>query len=181
MLSNISYNSYDFLKKHLELLRKAKKIRWWCIIFHKKEDEELKDHFHIVIIPDQRLETSDLDDEFIEIVPDNLPLKCMIWTNTKSIYDWILYGIHDPIYLKLKYAEDKKRHYSFDDLESSDPDILSDFFYKAYHEFDFWKSEKYKKFLADGMSCKDMVKNGYVEFKDMTNFAYFTKIVNDGV
>lgn len=184
-LSNISYNTDSFLVHQLNELFHSKKIRFWCYIHHKKEQEELKDHIHLYIIPDQRLETSELDDFFIEPISDNLPLKCMLWTpaivsERKFSFDWLLYSIHDSAYLKLKYSEDKKIHYRKEDFVYSDKDIFENFFFAAYHEFNFWKTIKYKDMIQKGVSPYDLARNGYIELKDMINFKYFAEFISSG-
>ena len=180
VLSNISYNTEEFLKHQLNELLAGHQIKFWCYIKHKKEDEELKDHIHLIIFPDTQINTIKLDDHFAETVKDNKPLKCMLWTKVlgdSGVFHWFLYCVHDPVYLKLKYAEDKKIHYRQSDFVYSDLDIFANWYFRSYHEFDFWKSTKYRKFIDAGMSCKEIVKSGYVDLKEMVNFAYFSKIV----
>lgn len=180
ILSNISYNTDIFLEKQLNELLKGHQISFWCYIKHQPEDQELKEHKHLLIIPDTRIDTVALDDHFLEPDPNNdLPLKCMLWTKTKCIYDWFLYGVHDSVYCKLKYAEDKKIHYTVKDFVFSNLDIFNDFWFKSYHEYDFWKSTKYRKFIEMGWSCKDIVKRGYVDLNEMVNFHYFAKMCDD--
>ena len=179
-LSNISYNSEDFLKRVLNEKLHKHQISFWCYIKHQKEEEENKDHIHLFFIPDTRLDTVNLDEDFVEPVQgEELPLKCMLWFKVSSDFDWFLYNVHDPVYLKLKYAEDKKIHYKKEDFVYSDKDIFERFWFQAYHEYDFWKSTKYRKFIDSGMSCKDIVKSGYVDLKEMVNFHYFAKMCDD--
>ena len=179
ILSNISYNSEEFLTRQLNSLLTGKQISFWCYIKHHKEEEELKDHIHLLMIPDTRLDTVNLDSHFIEPVPNNLPLKCMLWHKVSCIYDWFLYAVHDPVYLKLKYAEDKKIHYDKLEFVTSDKDIFQDFWFKSFHEYSFWKSTKYLKFLNDGIGCREMVKKGYVDLNEMVNFHYFAKMCDE--
>lgn len=179
-LSNISYNTEDFLKRQLNELLHTKQITFWCYINHNMEPGEDKDHIHLFFIPNHRLDTDNLDERFFEPDPNNeLPLKCMLWFPVKSDYDWFLYNVHDSTYLKIKYAEDKKYHYKKEDFVYSDKDIFNRFWFQSYHEYDFWKSTKYRKFIDSGMSCKQIVKNGYVDLKEMVNFHYFAKMVDD--
>lgn len=181
-LSNISYNTDEFLVRQLNELLSDKQIRFWAYITHAPEDDELeyhkeihhKEHKHIYLMTDTRIDTVNLDDMFIE--PDSTnekPLKCIDWHKTSNKYDWFLYGVHDPVYLKLKYAEDKKYHYKKEDFVVSDKIIFNNIWYGAYHEYDFWKSSKYLKFVSEGWTAKDIVKSGYVDLKDMSNFHYF--------
>ena len=181
-LSNISYNTDEFLQRQLNSLLSDHQIRFWAYITHCPEPDEeqyhaemhFKEHKHIFLLVDTRLDTVHLDDHFCEVDPTNeLPLKCMDWHKTSSVPDWFLYGVHDPVYVKLKYKEDKKYHYKKSDFVYSDKAIFENWWYKSYHVFDFWSSEKYKKFIEEGWTAKDIIKGGYVEFKDMSNFHYF--------
>lgn len=179
-LSNISYNTDAFLIRQLNELLIGHQISFWAFIKHAPEDEELKEHKHIFFVPDTQLDTVSLDSHFIEPDPNNdLPLKCMLWTKVVCDFDWLLYTVHDSVYLKLKYAEDKKIHYLKDDFVVSDINIFHDLWFKSYHEYNFWKSTKYQKFIQSGMSCKDIVKNGYVDLKEMVAFSYFAKMLDE--
>lgn len=175
ILGNISYNTKEFLVDRLNELFESKKIRFWCAIFHKAESGELKDHWHIFIIPDERIETRELDDFFIETVPNSEPLKCMMWTPVTSKYEWFLYCVHDKNYLLMTFKQDKKFHYKKEDFIFSDKNIFEDFWFSAYNEFDFWKESKYKDLFESGISPSKMVKNGYVPMRDMIQFHYFMK------
>lgn len=175
-LSTISYNTDKFLQTQLNELLFAHKIRFWCYIMHMPEEAELKEHKHLLIYPDERIDTRELDDWFIEKDPNNeKPLRCIDWNHTKNPLDWFLYGLHDPIYCAEKFKEVKKFVYGKGDFNYSDDDIFERYFFMAFHEFDFWATSKYKKMLDNGITPTDMVKNGYVSFKEMVNFHYFCK------
>ena len=177
-LSNISYNTDTFLVSKLNDLKKAKKISFWAYIKHAAESNELKDHKHLFIIPDTRIETSDLDDYFLEPDPNNeKPLACKLWTKVISTYDWFLYCIHDSVYLKLKYGEDKKIHYLKKDFITSDEEVLEDFLYRSYHEYDFWKGIKFKYLLDSGLTPQDIISNGYVDLKEMCGFHHMVQML----
>lgn len=177
-LSNISYNSDEFLKRQLNTLLESGKISYWAFINHQPEEDEKKPHKHLIIFPDVKLETRELDTMFLEEDPTNdKPLKCMLWNRTSSINDWYLYALHDATYLKLKYGEDVKIHYSKEDIISSDEDITNDLIYNAYHLNNFWKSTKWQKFVNDGLSASDIVKRGYIAPSEMTAFHHFVQII----
>lgn len=180
-LSTISYNTTDFLVHVLNSLMEAQKISFWAFIEHEPEDEELKAHKHLLIIPDTRLSTTDLSDAFLEYDPENptLPLRCIDWRKTSCIYDWLLYGIHDSVYCKLKYGEDKKYHYEQEQVKNSDKFQMANYWYEAYHEFKFWKSQKFQKFLKNGMTAKQLVKNGYVSMGEMVQFSAMCNILSE--
>ena len=98
-ISTVSYNTTPFLKTVLEGLIRNHVIDFYCFINHLGEldpfGEREKDHTHLFIIPNHRINTCDLDIQFIEPVPNNKPLKCITW-QTSKIDDWILYVLHDP-------------------------------------------------------------------------------------
>lgn len=145
-------------------------------INHLPEEDEKKYHKHLVIMPDERIETRNLDDMFKEDDPNNTePLGCINWDVTSNMSDWILYAVHEPLYVAEKHKELKKYIYKKEDIKTSDPLILDNEYYKAYHEFSFWKNSKFLKLLNKGFTPQDLVKNGYVAMSEMVNFHYFCK------
>jgi len=177
-LSNISYNTDDFLIHQLDELKNSGKICYWAYINHQPEESEKKKHKHLILFPDTRLQTHDLDKHFIEEdKTSDKPLKCMLWTKTSSINDWYLYALHDASYMKLKYGEDVKIHYRNEDFISSDEDITNDLIYNAYHLNTFWKSTKWQKFVNDGLSAADIVKRGYIAPSEMVAFHHFIQVI----
>lgn len=176
-LSTISYLSDKKTEEVLNELLVARKIRFWCYINHLPEEDEKKEHKHQIVFPDEQLDTRDLDDMFIEKDPKHpdKPFRCIDWKKSSNMCDWILYGIHDPIYCAEKHGEIKKFCYASSDFHCSDIDIFDHYFYMSYHEFDFWKKSKYMELLRKGLTPKDLVTKGYVSMKEMVNFHYFCK------
>lgn len=106
-ISTISYNSEDFLKEKLDMFFSAHIIQAYQYICHKGEDGD-KDHIHLRIEPNKKLDPMDLQEELYEYVPDNdLPLACRPFRPSKE-EDWFLYAVHDPLYLKIKYGGGEK-------------------------------------------------------------------------
>lgn len=180
-LSTISYNTDDYLCSVLNSLLNARKISFWAFINHAPEDEELAKHKHLLLIPDTQLSTTDLSDAFLEFDPEmpQNPLRCIDWRKTSSISDWLLYAIHDSVYCKLKYGENKKFHYEQSDVKCSDKYQIANYWYEAYHEFKFWKSQKFQKFLKNGMTAKQLVKSGYVSMGEMVQFNAMCSILSE--
>lgn len=175
-ISTISYNTDKWLENVLNELISGKKIRFYMWINHAPEESELSYHKHLMLCPDEKIETRELDDKLEEPDPNNvLPLKCIDWNVTSNILDWILYAVHDPIYCAEKHKELKKFTYTKDDIHCNDQRILDNYFYMAYHEFSFWKNSKFIKLLNAGNTPQDLVKNGYVAMSEMVNFHYFCK------
>lgn len=120
-ISTISYNTEKFLVDKLESWYKAHIIQCYQYIKHKGEDGD-KDHIHLRIEPNRRIDPMDLTQELIEPDPKNdKPLRCRPWRPSKE-EDWFLYAIHDSQYLKLKKCDSKdgKIPYKVTDLIVSD-------------------------------------------------------------
>ena len=106
-ISTVSYNSESFLKEKLDTWFKAHIIQAYQYIKHKGEDGD-KDHIHLRIEPNKKLDPMDLQSELREFEPGiELPLCCRPWRPSKE-EDWFLYVVHDPTYLKLKYGGGEK-------------------------------------------------------------------------
>lgn len=102
-ISTISYNTEAFLKEKLEDWLKAHIISAYQYICHKGEDGD-KDHIHLRVEPNKRLDPMDLQEQLREYVSDNpKPLGCRPFRPSKE-EDWFLYVLHDEQYLALKYG-----------------------------------------------------------------------------
>lgn len=118
--STISYNSESFLQGALKSLVKANVAKFACYVRHIGEDDEShkKDHYHVYIEPCRRVETFDLKNRFIEVVPNDNPLGCITFRDSKW-RDWYLYAKHDIQYLETKGLT-RKYHYDNSDFWSTD-------------------------------------------------------------
>lgn len=106
-ISTISYNTEFFLKEKLDTWYKAHIIQAYQYICHKGEDGD-KDHIHLRIEPNKKLDPMDLLEQLREFqLGNDKPLGCRPFRMSKE-EDWILYVVHDPTYLKLKYGGGEK-------------------------------------------------------------------------
>lgn len=106
-ISTISYNTEPFLREKLETWVKAHIIQAYQFICHKGEDGD-KDHIHLRIEPNKKLDPMDLMDELREFqLGKEKPLGCRPFRPSKE-EDWLLYALHDEQYLKLKYGGGEK-------------------------------------------------------------------------
>lgn len=106
-ISTISYNSEIFLKEKLDNWVKAHIIQSYMYICHKGEDGD-KDHIHVRIEPNKKLDPMDLQAQLLEYkIGNDKPLGCRPFRPSKE-EDWILYAVHDETYLKLKYSGGEK-------------------------------------------------------------------------
>ena len=106
-ISTISYNTEAFLKEKLELWYSQHIIQAYQYIWHKGEDGD-KDHFHVRVEPNKKLDPMDLQAMMLEYqIGKEKPLGCRPFRQSKE-EDWFLYVVHDPEYLALKYGEEEK-------------------------------------------------------------------------
>lgn len=120
-ISTISYNSESFLHEKLETWYKAHIIQAYMYIKHKGEDGD-KDHIHLRIEPNKKLDAMDLADELKEyVIGHDNPLGCRPFRPSKE-EDWFLYALHDSDYMKIKYPDDKseKLPYELSDIVVSE-------------------------------------------------------------
>lgn len=127
-LSNISYNTPEWLEFKLNELKEKGKIDLWMFISHKPENENdiaanKKEHIHLMFRPSGQIQTAVFGKYFEELDilhPDRPPLRCTDdWRVVNSFGDWWLYVLHDPKYLKMKHLT-REFHYSIDDMRVSD-------------------------------------------------------------
>lgn len=167
-----------FLKMKLDELYKSRKIDMYCFISHLPEEEELKQHIHLAVNPNIRIDTRDLDD-FLSEPDDNndKPLgTCGIWyiIGKNNFYDWLLYVLHDLNYCHLKGYPDRKYVYSKYDFITSNQDYIINSVYEAYHQSNF----AYNRTILDlvqNVPAKEIVKSGYININNMANFRYLTE------
>lgn len=177
-ISTISYNSEEFLISKLEELKRQHIIDFYMLIKHTGEidmfGEKEKDHFHVFIIPNKRINTSYLDDIFIEPVPDNKPLKCISWNVSKSD-DWILYCLHDENYLKIK-METRQIHYTYGDIKSSDEEDLRRRYRSAYQSSGYARMKNLFEYVRSGGSLQDLMQIGAIPVNQIGDYDDFFKI-----
>lgn len=121
-ISTVSYNTEPFLKEQLEKWVKAHIIQSFQYICHKGEDGD-KDHIHLRLEPNKKLDPMDLTEQLREFEKGkDKPLGVRPWRPSKE-EDWYLYVVHDPIYLKLKYGGGEKGEkipYKWQDIKASE-------------------------------------------------------------
>lgn len=120
-ISTISYNTESFLIEKLQSLFDAHIIQAWQFIAHKGEDGD-KDHVHLRIEPNKRIDPMDLTEMFKEYEKGkDKPLGVRPWRPSKE-EDWFLYVVHDSDYLSLKYGggdRGEKLPYDWKDIKAS--------------------------------------------------------------
>ena len=138
----ISYNSTDFLNMTLKQLHELHIISDYMYIYHKHEEDEKKDHIHLWLKPNTKVDTIELQNRFKELDPNfDKPLGI---TDPKSsdIDNWLLYSQHFKPYLISK-LEDRVYYYQKSDFVYCDEDTFEENYYHAFHSSDWAKQKKH--------------------------------------
>lgn len=162
-IGTISYNTEPHLKRVLDNLLQTKRIEDYRYIKHEGEDGD-KDHIHVWLSPNRRLDTAELREMFNEI--DNTsdkPLGCLPFRASKGDH-WIMYAIHDALYLKSHKSDndgDGKIEYNLDDIETP---------YREQLERDYRRAISLRQ--TDSQKIVDAIEQG----KDLVAIAYESDI-----
>ena len=182
-VSFISWNTTSFLINKLEELYHQQKITYYIFIFHHAEGDDLYDHHHVILFPHVPLDYFDLKAQFIEPQKNGLlPLGISFqpkYVSKDCEYDWILYVLHDPDYLKSKYKEVKKYIYSRDKLISPDERTLQDMISTAYSQTEFHKDRIINDLLKKGVSPSYLIENGYIPIKDACSYHHYIQMTKE--
>lgn len=166
-ISTISYNSEVHLRKVLDYLLRHKIIEYWCYICHKGEFNETvgeyeKDHIHLFVIPNRTINTVDLGEYFIE-EDDRIgapPRKCIRWC-TSVEDDWILYSMHDELYLASKF-EVKQYHYTVGVFVTSDKEQFMRSYRHAFESSGYARARNIYSYFNAGGRLLDLMESGLV-------------------
>lgn len=183
MISTISYNTKDFLQVKLNELVQLGVIDFWCAIFHKKEKDESKDHTHLFMIPNHKLDTVDLNEYLTEPVSGQLPLGCTVYwkiVQKGHIYDWFLYVLHDTQYLKFKGLE-REYHYTQDEFFSNSLVDVENMVFDSYHTSPMTYHNTIMSQLRDSDNiddtCAKLTLNGYVPLGNACGFHHIKQLI----
>lgn len=115
-VSSIAYQSPANFKVQTNALRNSDAIGPCLWVAHKGEGDD-KDHIHFVLIGgDRTYTTKGLGSLWLpECIGDERRSVSALFKVTKNLSDWLLYAVHDPLYLTFKGLE-RAAHYTFDDI-----------------------------------------------------------------
>ena len=160
LISTISYNTPSFLACRLADLVKGGIIEYAHWIHHEPEEDERKDHFHLVLQPNKRLDTSALRKQFVELpVGSSAPLGVMPFQISR-MSDWLLYGVHDRAYL-IQKGQKRLVAYKFEDIATTEPDLL-DTQWKEAHEGENTRMRQVIEMAESGVGWMEVVRLGIV-------------------
>lgn len=185
-ITTISYNTESFLKETLDHEVEMRRIQWYAYIKHDSEEDETKDHFHVLVIPNKLTDLMDFQFLFREIDEKNpkkplgvMPCRAI---SKDNIDDWIPYVLHDRGYLALKH-ECREFFYKKEDMVTSDEDYY-DYLYR--HAFKASKWAKDNELLTmlknEEINPHELVERGYVSMQMATQInAYYYMKTHYGV
>lgn len=167
--STISYNTEDFLNLRLSDLIQRRQIDFFAWVQHYPEEDETKEHKHLYIVPNGRVDTDQVLDYLLEHDPKNpdKPFKC-IRPHSSKFADWYLYALHDVTYLASK-GQARKYHYVIDDVHTSD----SDYLLEEVHTIDFAKLNRFaalRDAALQGVPFEELLMGGNIPIQQ--TYAY---------
>lgn len=160
-ISTISYNTEPFLREKLESWVKAHIIQSYMYIKHKGEDGD-KDHIHVRLEPNKKLDPMDLEESLREYeFGKDKPLGVRPFRPSKE-EDWILYAVHDADYLKLKYGGGEKGEkipYKWEDIQAPEYYDTEIAYIRARSNLEHTSANMIKR-IRSGSDAKRLIEEG---------------------
>lgn len=178
-LSVISYNSIPFAKAKLNEMRNEGYIMDYNIMPHLADTDDKKDHRHILVIPNGMIDWSDFRNRMQEFDPSNplKPLGVSTFETCNSIDDWILYVLHDEVYLEWKQRPRNIVNYSKELMICSDENLYEQQYYHAYNESEFARHNTKLQLLQDpDVRLTSLVSSGYYSINQIRNLAFYREL-----
>lgn len=169
--STISFNTEEFLFGVLSELKRKHILSEYAYILHKAEDDEAgdKDHFHVYMLPNKRVDLEELRAKFSEFDPTNpkhplgtLPFRPSDFSN------WYLYALHNPAFLKGK-GQSRKFSYLDSDIRCSNDDWLR-YEKKSINIEALGGVPIIKRAILRGYSWEDFVSSGAVPIQQIRSW-----------
>ena len=160
-ISTISYNTEAYLKEKLDTWLKAHIIQAYMYICHKGEDGD-KDHIHLRIEPNKRVDKMDLQEALKEYqIGKDKPLGVRPFRESKE-EDWLLYAVHDPQYLAVKYPDDKheKIPYTWQDIKAPDDYDVEVAYIRAKSHMQHTSASLASRMQSGSVSPVNLIKEG---------------------
>lgn len=167
--STISYNSEQFLYVKLLELVKRRKIDFFAFVHHLPEEDEKKEHKHLYIVPNGKLDTDEVIEYLLELDPSRPadPLGC-IRPKSSKFGDWYLYSQHDPDYLASK-GQARQYVYAREEFVVSD----EDYFNEEIHQIDMShlsRTKALRRAVENDVPFEQMVMLGQIPIQQITAY-----------
>lgn len=161
-VSTISYNTPKYLKLVLNQLMDLEIVSFWTFVCHLKEDDELKDHIHLLIHPNTCYSTMKLQSKLQEPDPDYPKPRGCIDFRKSDCDEWLLYCSHYPPYLK-SIGQQRKYEYPVSEFfQSSCEDTLNEMWLHALRESNWAVKFELTKQLRESTDPIDLINTGRI-------------------
>lgn len=172
-ISTIGYQTDDFLVKYLGYLFDEHILDGWYFIRHKPEDNELKDHAHIIMFPNGAIDTSFIWDNALQEIEGETSPRAFMRPQLSKIIDWILYCTHNKEYLEGVY---KKYEYDLSSFIVYNADSFRDDYLQAFSSDTFAKkSSSYR--INHGSTITSLLNDGSIRISNAQSINSFISIV----
>lgn len=182
LISTISYNTPLFLKGKVYDLVREGILEYGYWIWHEPESDETKQHAHLLVKPNRRLDTSALRNQFVEpVAGSDKPLGVQPFRASNRVGDWLLYCSHDAQYL-IRKGQTRVHHYTSKDFNSTDEDLFADDWRECHSTTDS-KIPLLQEMAENGVSWVEVLKMGFIpvnqlfQYKDIF-FAFCDRSTN---
>lgn len=178
--STISYNSEEYLIRKLNELVLRRNLEFWCFVHHYAEEDELKVHKHLFIVPNGQVNTDQISEYLLEPDPPNpKPLGCIRFRSS-NFTDWFLYSSHNEAYL-LSKGQFRRYKYALNDFKTSDLDYLQE----EIHLIDYSKLNRFnalREAIDNGETFTELIKTGSIPIQQIGSYERaYTLLVQDKV
>lgn len=178
--STISYNTPGFLVSKLDDLVRKRVLSFYTFVYHYAEEDEKKDHIHLLCIPNGTIQTDSITDLLEEFDPTHPidPLGVKPWTSSK-FGDWFLYCSHDTAYLASK-GQVRKHHYPESDFVSSDSDYLHELV-TTIDRSKYAKTQDFIEAIQRGVPFEEMCIKGQIPAPQFNQWSAMYSYVAEGL
>lgn len=178
--STISYNTAEFLKQRLDELIQKRHISFYAFVEHYAEEDEKKNHKHLLIIPNGQVQTDAITDllQELDITNPLKPLGVMPWHSSKW-GDWYSYACHDSGYLASK-GQTRAHHYQESDFVCSDEDYMHELV-TTIDRTKYAKTQDFVRKVKEGASFLEMLQNGQIPAPQFNQWLQMYQYINGGL
>lgn len=169
LISTVSFNTPNFLKGKLNSLVASAVLEYAHWVIHEPEEDETKQHIHVVMKPNRRLDTSALGKEFVEKLADEeKPRGVLPFRSTSRMSDWVLYSAHDIQYL-LRKGETRKHSYELKQFNSTCQDLLEEDWRDCHHSEDN-KIPLLREYAKQGKTWADILQLNFIPINQLFQY-----------
>lgn len=174
-ISTVSWNTEEFLLKTLDKLVANHTVLFWFYVKHFAESDEKKEHIHLYLEPDIRVDTNDLRSKFEEIPSKDSDCKDIIrpLPFTVSKFDTAyLYFTHNRLYLSSHGYT--KQFYNYTDIVTSDDLLLHEKIALIdYYKLEGGRANQVKQAMLSGVSFEEMCDSGMIPIQQIKQYQLF--------